>query len=180
MRFRTRYKRAQTRSSDHQESPSESSAEVLARPPLGSMASRMLLTLIGAAAIIIGGLLTWVRPSDVRGDAISFRAFATPGMVMLHHTNFWTSAGFIMILCGAVAIFGLVLASGWITRTAGTFGLIGSALFLISMHRANESILNGTGPGLWLALGGSVVTVVGGLFSLRPMVIQRHHPMVSA
>lgn len=121
----------------------------------GQMAGRILFTLMGAAGLIVGAFMTWVRDLDgvrLGVGALYRRPFEfEPDLV--------TSVGFVTIVLGLVAVAGLA-TSGWLTRLAGALGIIVFILLLIQLYGAGVGILPGPGP--WLVLTGGVIAVVGG------------------
>ena len=70
------------------------------------------------------------------------------------------SIGGISILLGLIAVLGLADVSGWLVRLAGAVGVVGSVLFIIQVQRSSD---HGLQIGLWFALIGSVLCVMGGL-----------------
>jgi len=122
--------------------------------------SRILLTALGAAGLIVGAFLNWTR--DLQGTHVSWRAvyqdtFGTTD-------NIVQSIGGVSILVGLIAVLGLADASGWLTRLAGAVGLVGSILFIIQVQRSSD---HGLQIGLWFALIGSVLCVAAGLTGWR-------------
>jgi hypothetical protein len=122
---------------------------------------RMILTITGAAGMIVGAFLEWVSGHD--GVALTYRAYYRPHFAS---SSFLTSAGAVMILLGLIALLGL--AGSWISRVAGALGVIAFVLIAISINRASGMTLpNDIGAGLWWSLAGSVVVLIGGFFSTR-------------
>jgi len=127
----------------------------------GTMAARVVLTLVGAAGLIIGAFMDWV---DGRaGVNVGIRALWT---TEVHGTgdSFVATIGFAFIVLGLLAIVGLAARSGWLTRLAGALGIAGFVLFAIEIYRANMSASN-IGAGAWVALAGSVVTLIAGFMT---------------
>src|SRR5205823_4136484 len=87
--------------------------------PYGLFA-RVLLTIAGAAGMIVGGFLDWTH--GMAGVDMSDRAFYRT--VFVHDGNFVTTAGFAVIVLGLVAIVGLAPRSGWLTRLAGALAIV--------------------------------------------------------
>jgi hypothetical protein len=147
-----------------------------ARPAVGSLAVRLVLTLVGAAGLIIGALLEWLN--DVKGIDGSYRIFyassASPDV------QFYKSAGFAMIVLGAVAILGLVPRSGWLTRLAGALGIIGFALFAINVYRRSNFDVSDFQIGIWLVLAGGLVALIGGFFGTRIEAVTTAAPATTA
>jgi len=125
------------------------------------MAARVVLTLVGAAGSIIGAFMEWVDRQT--GVNLSIRALWTTDV---HNTgsSFVATVGFAFIVLGLLAIVGLAAKSGWLTRVAGALGIAGFVLFAIEIYRANMSASN-IGAGAWVALAGSVVTLVAGFIT---------------
>jgi hypothetical protein len=126
------------------------------------MAVRVILTLAGAAGLIIGAFMDWV---DGRaGVNLGIRALWTTD-VRGSGDTFVATVGFAFIVLGLLAIVGLASRSGWLTRLAGALGIAGFVLFAIEVYRANLSASD-IGAGAWLALAGSVVTLVAGFMTV--------------
>ena len=136
---------------------------------LGTAGQTMLFTLVGAAGLILAAFMSWIRPENTLGTDISYKAF--------YRASFSTGAGFlrsvgaVSIALGVIAIIGLAFRSGWLTRLAGAAGIVGFALFTISLHRAGMDVPASLGVGVWLMLGGGIVALFGGFFASRPRVI---------
>jgi hypothetical protein len=137
---------------------------------------RMVLTILGAGAMIVGSFLAWVLSTttttntSVIGTDLPFRSFYRP-VFDATAASFVTSAGAVMILLGLVALLGMAGRGGWLTRIAGALGIIGFALIAIQMNRAGLLLPNDVGVGLWVALAGSLVALVGGFFSVKPYMV---------
>src|SRR5205823_6441843 len=114
--------------------PAVAPAPAAAVRPYG-LFTRILLTLAGAAGPIIGGFMNWTH--GLAGTDLSDRAFYQT--VFVRDGNFVATVGFAMIVVGLVAIVGLAPRSGWLTRLAGTLGIVGFVLFAIQLSRAHAS-----------------------------------------
>jgi hypothetical protein len=133
---------------------------------------RLVLTILGAAAMIVGSFLQWVLNSgngSLVGTDLPLRSFYRP--VFTPGSSFVTSPGAVMILLGLIALLGMAGWGGWLTRIAGALGIIALVLVVIEMNRAGLSLPNDIGPGMWVALAGSVVALVGGFFSVAPYLL---------
>ena len=136
----------------------------------GSLAVRLVLSLLGAAGMIVGAFLVWVRTASVKGVDISDRAFIQTNANM--HTTFVKSVGFAFIVLGLLAIVGLAPRSGWLTSFAGALGIAGLVVFGIQLQRAaGTSFPSSVGIGAWLALAGGVVGLIGGFFGTRARAV---------
>lgn len=136
----------------------------------GGLAARVVLTLIGAAGLVVGAFMDWwqgTAGTDLGYKAFYQTTFGTTG-------SFVQTAGFAMIVLGLVALVGLASASGWLTRLAGALGLVGMVLFGIQVYRTTNdfSAFNNVHTGAWLALGGAFVALVGGFLG-RPVAVIR-------
>jgi hypothetical protein len=136
-------------------------------PRFGStgVTSRILLTALGAAGLIAGAFLNWTR--NLQGAHVSWRS--------LYQDTFGStndivqSIGGASILLGLIAVLGLADASGWLVRLAGAVGIVGSILFIIQVQSSPD---HGLQAGLWFALVGSVLCVMGGLAGFgRPVIV---------
>ena len=136
---------------------------------LGTAAQSMLFTLVGSAGLIVAAFLDWIRPDGIAGTDVGYRAFYSTNFSV--DATFLRSAGAVSILIGVLAILGLAFRSGWLTRLAGALGIIGFALFTITMYRADADLPATLGPGTWFMLGGGIVTMFGGFFATRPRVV---------
>jgi len=141
-------------------------AQTTGTRPVGLLA-RVLLTLLGAAGMIIGGFMNWTH--GMNGVDLSYRAFYQTRFV--NDTNFVTTVGFVMIVLGLVALVGLAPRSGWLTRLAGALGIVGFVLFVIQLTRAHASMPGSIDLGAWIALAGAVVALIGGFFGTRTVVV---------
>jgi hypothetical protein len=130
--------------------------------PLGLVA-RILLTVAGAAGLIIGGFMNWIH--GMNGVDLSARAFYQRTFV--HDGNFVTTAGFAMIVLGLLAVVGLAPRSGWLTRLCGALGIVGFTLFAIQVSRAHMTFPGSIDAGAWVCLAGGVVALIGGFLGTR-------------
>jgi hypothetical protein len=160
--------------SDHVERSVEQPADrriVITNPPVREFGSlsilRILLTLAGAAAMIIGAFAPYV--ASVNGVGLTYRAFFR---IDTTTAAFAASLGAVMIVLGLLAIVGLAFRSGWLTRLAGALGIVGFVLFVIELFRAPGTLAAGDiGWGAWLTLAGAIVALIGGFFTSRPAVV---------
>ncbi|MGH2724782.1 MAG: hypothetical protein ACRDI0_11070 [Actinomycetota bacterium] len=131
----------------------------------GGMIARILFTILGAAGLIVGAFMNWIGEGGFTAVGTEIEAsvfFST----QVDQVGFFASAGFVVIVLGALALLGLAPATGWLTRLAGALGIIAFVLVLISLYRADGDISN-IEIGLWLVLAGGIVAVIGGFFGPR-------------
>jgi hypothetical protein len=133
-----------------------------ARP--GAEVGRVVLSLIGGGALVVGAFLGWTR--GVAGTDLTNRS--------LYRIDFDTrsdivqTVGGIAIVLGLLAVLGLVDRSAWLTRVAGGLGVVLFALVTIEVYRSSSSF-HTLQTGAWVALGGSVVLLFAGLLGPRPV-----------
>ena len=124
---------------------------------------RLLLTLIGGAALIVAAFLYWTR--GLVGDNLSNRSLVK--VEFATQTDIVRTVGGISVLLGLVALLGLVDRTGWLTRLAGALGIVLFVLFAIEVYRSSHHQLQ---IGAWMALGGGVVLVLGGMLGGHEVV----------
>ncbi len=93
---------------------------------------RMVLTILGAAAMIVGSFLAWVLNTtngSLVGTELPLRSFYRP--VFAQGSSFVSSPGAVMILLGLIALLGMAGWGGWLTRIAGALGIIALVLIVI-------------------------------------------------
>jgi len=130
--------------------------------------ARILLTGLGAAGLIVGAFLNWTR--DVQGTHVSWRAVYQDTFGSTDSIT--QSIGGASILVGLLAVLGLADASGWLIRLAGAIGIIGTVLVIIQIQSSSDHTMQ---VGLWFALVGSVLCVMGGLATAAgrgPVIIE--------
>jgi hypothetical protein len=134
----------------------------------GSLAVRVVLTLVGAVGMIGSAFVSWIR--GIQGTEIPAAALFD---VEVEPTDrFVASLGFVMIVLGLLAIIGLAPRSGWLTRLAGALGIAAFVLVAIQLYRAPGDLgLDDVRLGGWIALVGSVIALVGGFFGTRTVVV---------
>lgn len=133
----------------------------------GRQAGRVLATLVGAAALLVGAFLTWVPGRT--GDKLTDRALVQPNFGA--QGDLVKAVGGLSILIALVALLGLVDRTGWLTRLAGGAGLVVFVMFGVQAYRFYGHDL-GTeadrfGSGTWLVLAGAAVLLFGGFLGAR-------------
>ena len=126
----------------------------------GLEAGRLVLTLLGAAALIVAAFLHWTR--DTAATSITDRSLAQTDFAT--RSDIVKTIGAIAILIGILAVIGLIDRTGWLSRLAGALGIVLFILFAVEVYRASGYTLQ---AGAWLALAGGVILIVGGLFAPR-------------
>ena len=152
------------------------------RPAMGSLSMRILLTLLGAAALIVSAFLEWfLGPSEIVGTDLTLRVFWPLGELGDTSPGFAQSAGLVAIALGALALLGLAFRMGWLTRLAGALGLVGFAMYAIRIYRtADTGLLDAIGLGAWLFLLGSIITLLGGFMgTARKVVVPEERDVVT-
>jgi peptidoglycan/LPS O-acetylase OafA/YrhL len=133
------------------------------------IAARIVLTLLGAAGMIVSALLEWwngLVGTDLTDKVLYQTTFTRAD-------RFLTSIGAVMIALGIVAVLGLVDSTGWLIRLAGALGIVAFILVAIQGYRSTASVsteLDQTDVGAWVALAGGLVALVGGFLG-RPQVV---------
>ena len=138
----------------------QSSAE---RRPL----ARVLLTLFGGLAMIIGAFLPWRAVSELRGVDLNADTFMQVFGVGLNLAGFerLISVGLAILALAALMIFGLTGRSGRLSRLSA---LLGAALVVgtfVAFAIAGRDV--GPGSGAILVLAGCIAGYLGGLLARR-------------
>jgi hypothetical protein len=139
--------------------------------PGGGLAGRVIFGLVGVAGMLVGPFLTWVNGE--RGTAVEIRAFFSTEAGS--DAGFVASAGFVVLVLGAVALLGLLFRSGWLTSLAAGLGLAATILVGISALRGDEGVA-GIGLGLWIAAVGSLLALIASMFATRTKVVETRQP----
>ena len=124
----------------------------------GAIAARTILTVLGAAGLIIGAFLDFV--SGIPGTKLSWNILWRANVTQTN--SFFRTVGVLMIALGLIALIGLAMHSGWLTRLAGALGIIGVVLVGIGVYRAPGG--QTMDLGIWICLAGSVLALIGGFF----------------
>jgi hypothetical protein len=143
---------------------------------------RIVLAVLGAAGLIVGSFLTWLRVGGLLGQALEaagqklptgidvpFKVYysVTPGSAGGGDVNFFTSAGLLTIIAGVLVLIGIL--APWVARVGGVLGLLAFVLFVITLYRAPSEPTTGlnlgignVGLGMWIILIGSLLGLVAG------------------
>jgi hypothetical protein len=125
-----------------------------------AVGSRVFFTALGALGLILGAYQPWTRNldgTDLPWAGLSQDTIDVPDNAM-------RTLGAVSIALGLLAVLGLADATGRITRSAGSAGIVGLLLFVIQVER---SPIHSIQIGVWLAMGGSLLCVVAGLKAER-------------
>ena len=138
---------------------------------------RIVLTLLGAAGMIVGAFLRWIH--GITGVQLDARALWRTEF--LNTSAFVRTVGFVVIVLGLLAIVGLAPRGGWLTRLAGVLGIVAFVLFTITLYRTPGRQFPDPGAwvGAWMALAGSIVALVAGFFGSRRVVVSTKPTVVS-
>jgi hypothetical protein len=131
------------------------------------MAIRVLLTLVGAAGLIVSAFMDWVQGTS--GVNLDITALWESGFDQESET-FIATVGFVAIVLGLLVILGLAPRSGWLTRIAGALGIVLFVLLAIQVYRADMTVQD-IEAGAWVALAAGVVALIGGFFGTRVTTI---------
>jgi hypothetical protein len=164
---------------DHGPDVTPAPAAVHVRPTAGGLATRLVLSVLGAAGMIIGAFLPWFRFGE--GEAppgIGLTGIEVSNSIFYSTddpfgASFVESAGLAAIILGVLALLGMAFRSGWLTSVAGVLGIIAFALVLISLYRVPDAgfDVSNVGIGLWVVLAAGVVALIGGFFGTRPTAV---------
>jgi cellobiose-specific phosphotransferase system component IIC len=131
------------------------------------IAVRIVLTLVGAAGLVISAFVDWVvnnGASDISVRALWSTRFAHPG-------NDWlTSIAAVVVALALIAILGLAPRTGVLTSLAGALGIAVFVLLLVQLYRADLTVSD-LDPGAWIGLAGSIVALIGGFLGSRTTVV---------
>jgi hypothetical protein len=147
-------------------------------PPAGGLTIRIILTLLGAAAMILGAFLGWFRfelppgaeaPGTTGIDASWSLFYSTEDPFT--DTNFLMSAGFVAIILGLLALLGLAFRTGWLTRLAGALAIVAIVAYAITLYRVEGDLgVADIGLGAWLVAAGGLIALIGGFFGSRRVI----------
>ncbi|MET0964981.1 MAG: hypothetical protein ABWZ02_01205 [Nakamurella sp.] len=133
---------------------------------------RILLTILGGLMMIAGAFLLWNPDFGLTGldwdmpvlDNVS--EDIVPGQVfpvIADDLNPFVSVGSVIILLGALAIFGLTSSTGRLTRLTALVAAAGFAAFLIAV--ATQVSPGTPGPGIFVIFAGCAIAFIGGLLA---------------
>ena len=117
---------------------------------------RLILTLGGAALMIVGTFLAWsgsISAVNLDDHAFYQEVFRTQG-------GFPRTVGIVIIAIALAGIVGLAVHAGWPVRAAAALGIVASTLVLIQVFRSSAHPT--VGPGAWVAMAGALIMLVAG------------------
>ena len=129
---------------------------------VGRQAGRVLATLIGAAALVVGAFLDWIP--NRTGDRLTLKALAQTDFGP--QSDLMKTVGGLSILIALVAVVGLADRTGWLTRVAGSAALVVFVLFAAQAFRYFGHDLGAATrdarAGVWFVLAGGLALLIGG------------------
>jgi hypothetical protein len=150
----------------HDADATSTETRAVSEAPSPWLALRVLLTVAAAVLLLLGSFLEWAGGTD--GSAVAIQSFWSTDAGT---AGFFSSAGLVTAISGAVIILGLAFRGGWLTRFAGAVALVAFTLVVIQMGREGSlDTLQDVGTGLWLVLAGGVLALIGGFFPSTRMV----------
>lgn len=135
--------------------------------PGGGMAGRLIFGVIGVAGMIVGPFLPWI--DGTRGTAVELRALFSSES---GEAGFLVSAGFTLLVLGVIALIGLLFRSGWLTSLAAALGLVATILLAVFRFSGEDGGLAALDYGWWIAAVGSLLALIGSMFSARTRVVE--------
>src|SRR5262249_60587610 len=133
--------------------------EITTGPFSGLAILRAVLTLAAAVALVIAVFQPWIHGAN--GDTLAFPAYWKTDPAT--DVNFWRSAALVPLGCAILGGIGLMSLGGWLTRLAGALAIVAFGLIVVELVRANATLPDDIGAGLWWMLGGGVVMLIGSL-----------------
>jgi hypothetical protein len=122
------------------------------------LAVRVIFTVAAAVLLLVGSFLEWTGGTD--GSALAIQSYWEQDVGT---AAFFSSAGLVTAICGAVTILGLAFRGGWLTRFAGAVALVAFTLMLVQIGRSgNLDSVQDIGMGLWFVFAGGVLALIGG------------------
>ena len=129
--------------------------------------ARLLLTLFGALAMILGALLPWRTVSDQRGVDLEVDTIAQAFgyRINLRGADFLISAGLAIMALALLMIFGLTGRSGRLSRVAAVVAAMLLVGTFVALAVVGDDIIPSRGA--LLVLAGCIAGYIGGLLARR-------------
>lgn len=140
----------------------------------GRLTAQVVLSILGAAGMIGGALLAWLKPLKFTALELNWRLLThyyrahSVAYFAARPSRAITSIGAIMIALGVIALIGLVIRWRWLTFLAGLAGIVTVLAFGYTLVRAPQvHLLTALGIGGWIGLIGGILALIGGLIPVR-------------
>jgi hypothetical protein len=119
----------------------------------------------GGALIGLSGFLPWAS-----GNGRTASAFDLSGKWLWEfgaslRADALKSIGIGLVVLAVVVVIGGVAPNRWLAVVGGALAVTAALLYVITVLRGAEDGFSRLGLGVWMAVGGGVVAVVGGLLS---------------
>ena len=133
----------------------------------GRIRARLVFTLIGAVALVVGAFLDWT--GSLPGYRLTLRSLVQNSFYTRNELLHTVSA--VSVLIALVALLSLLDRTGWLTRLAGLAAVVLFVMFAIQVFRHQGqhfgAAYDALRAGAWCQLGGGVVLLLGGLIRYR-------------
>jgi hypothetical protein len=133
----------------------------------GRVRARLVFTVLGIAALLIGAVLNWV--AKLAGNKLTLRSLIQDDFTT--RADMLRTVGAISALIAVVALLGLLDRSGRLTRLAGILAVVVFAMFAVQVFRHDgenfAAAYRALRPGAWCQLGAGVLLLLGGLIRYR-------------
>jgi hypothetical protein len=133
----------------------------------GRVRARLVFTVLGIAALLIGAVLNW--EAKLAGNKLTLRSLIQDDFTT--RTDVLRTVGAISALIAIVALLGLLDRSGWLTRLAGILAVVVFVMFAVQVYRHNgenfAAAYRALRPGAWCQLGAGALLLLGGLIRYR-------------
>ena len=133
----------------------------------GRVRARLLFTVLGIAALLIGAVLNW--EGKLAGNRLTLRSLIQDDFTT--RSDVLRTVGAVSALIAIVALLGMLDRTGRLTRLAGFAAVVLFAMFAVQVFRHNGENF-GTSyralrPGAWCQLAAGVLLLLGGLIRYR-------------
>jgi hypothetical protein len=126
-----------------------------------AVGTRVALGVLGAAGLVAAAFLDWtddIQGLDLRWNALYKTVFVTTDTA-------YKSIGGLSIVLGLLLVVSLLTRLGSLTGLIALLGIAMFVLFVIEIYR--DSVSHDIQIGAWVALGGSVLGLIGALVPTR-------------
>ena len=133
----------------------------------GRVRARLVFTVLGIAALLIGAVLNW--EAKLAGNKLTLRSLIQDDFTT--RSDVLRTVGAVSALIAAVALLSLLDRSGWLTRIAGLAAMVVFVMFAVQVFRHDGQNFTATyhalRPGAWCELAAGVLLLLGGLIRYR-------------